>query len=364
MDIMDINNNSINSNINLRLTKLEEFSLSLSAHLEGERVLRKEEDEKCKELCDLIAKQVLEIKDSFSEERLALIQDQILNIVEAKLDEKMVESNNKIDAQYMARKEDENILNKKIDAEFEHFKFEINNINKRLEFIENAINKDIKDIYSRIDEIGNNQNNLRLFNNDINNKINDLNEAINRIEQDKTIDDNKLKLIENKIKTITLSHKENQEKNNSDLNNINNNLSYLKKDFNSLSQNYMKEIEDIKNNLVKQNTLKSKEIAHFEQHMLSEYENFTKFITDLLNQSLDKTKSMNEYLNSDVEIIKNKNQYLEEAILKLRSEFYDSMDKNYKYILDKMNSLFNLQFNNTSYDNDDNISDNEEKKIF
>ena len=73
---------------------------------------------------------------------------------------------------------------------------------------------------------------------------------------------------------------------------------------------------------------------------------------------------MNEYLNSDVEIIKNKNQYLEEAILKLRSEFYDSMDKNYKYILDKMNSLFNLQFNNTSYDNDDNISDNEEKKIF
>ena len=37
-----------NSGINMRLTKLEEFYLSLAAHLEGERVLRKEEDDKCK----------------------------------------------------------------------------------------------------------------------------------------------------------------------------------------------------------------------------------------------------------------------------------------------------------------------------
>ena len=51
-----------NSNINLRLTKLEELFFSLSAHLEGERVLRKEEDEKCKQLCDLIAKQLIQIK--------------------------------------------------------------------------------------------------------------------------------------------------------------------------------------------------------------------------------------------------------------------------------------------------------------
>ena len=133
-----------------------------------------------------------------------------------------------------------------------------------------------------------------------------------------------------------LMHKENEEKNNIDLNSINSNLAFLKNDFSSLTENYMKEIEEIKNNLNKQNNLKNKEITNFEQHVLGEYENFTKFITNILNQNIDKIKSMNEYLNSDVEIIKNKNQYLEETLLKLREDIYDTLKKNSKDILDKM----------------------------
>ena len=55
--------NNRNPDINYRLTKLEEFYLSLSAHFEGERLLRKEEDQKCKQLCELISNQIMEIKD-------------------------------------------------------------------------------------------------------------------------------------------------------------------------------------------------------------------------------------------------------------------------------------------------------------
>ena len=45
--------NQNNSDFCFRLTKLEEFCLSLSAHLEGERILRKEEDQKCRQLFEI-----------------------------------------------------------------------------------------------------------------------------------------------------------------------------------------------------------------------------------------------------------------------------------------------------------------------
>ena len=343
--------NNNNTNINLRLTKLEEFYLSLSAHLEGERVLRKEEDEKCKQLCDLIAKQIIEMRETQPNEsftkRFASMQDQFLNVIESKIDQKILENKNRLEAQYINMKTNEETINKKIENEFNQYKFEINNINERLEFIENTYNKKLKDISNKIEEINNNQNNLRIFNNDILNKINNINQKINQIETNKKIDiNNKIKNIEDRIEDITLLHKENEEKNNVDLNSINSNLAFLKNDFSSLTENYMKEIEEIKGNLNKQNALKNKEITNFEQHILGEYENFTKFITNILNQNIEKIKSMNDYLNSDVEIIKNKNKYLEETLLKLREDIYDSLKKNSKYILDKMYSYFNLQMDN------------------
>ena len=354
--------NNNNTNINLRLTKLEEFYLSLSAHLEGERVLRKEEDEKCKQLCDLIAKQIIEVKETLPNEsftkRFASLKEQLLNMIESKIDEKMIQNKNKLEAQYINIKTNEESYNKKLDNELNHYKFELNNINKRLEFIENTYNKKIKDISNKIEEINNNQNNLRIFNNDLMNKINNINIKINQIEQNKKFDvNNKIKNLEDKIEDMHLMHKENEEKNNIDLNSINSNLAFLKNDFSSLTENYMKEIEEIKNNLNKQNNLKNKEITNFEQHVLGEYENFTKFITNILNQNIDKIKSMNEYLNSDVEIIKNKNQYLEETLLKLREDVYDTLKKNSKYILDKMYSYFNLQTDNKI--NINNNTDNE-----
>ena len=55
-------------------------------------------------------------------------------------------------------------------------------------------------------------------------------------------------------------NKENEEKKAIDLNSINNNLACLRMDFDSLSHNFLGEIEDIKNNLSKQNILKNKEL--------------------------------------------------------------------------------------------------------
>lgn len=129
---------------------------------------------------------------------------------------------------------------------------------------------------------------------------------------------------------------------------------FIKNDFSSLSNNYLREIDEMKKNLNKQNALKDKEISNFEQHILEEYENFTKFITNILNQNVDKVKSMNEYLNSDIEIIKNKNQYLEETLLKMREDVYDSLEKNVKYVLDKIHSYLDAQNVNMPSNNENN----------
>jgi hypothetical protein len=61
---------------------------------------------------------------------------------------------------------------------------------------------------------------------------------------------------------------------------------------------------------------------------------------------------MNEYLNSDIEIIKNKNQYLEETLLKMREDVYDSLEKNVKYVLDKIHSYLEVQNNNIPSNNE------------
>ena len=68
---------------------------------------------------------------------------------------------------------------------------------------------------------------------------------------------------------------------------------------------------------------------------MGEYENYTKFVIDILNQNNDKIKCINDYYKSDMEIVKNKNKYLEETLLKLRDDIYDTLKKHSKYIFDK-----------------------------
>ena len=112
-----------NSNLNLRLTKLEEFCLSLSAHLEGERVLRKEEDEKLKELCDMIAKQLIEMKDiqpnDTSPQIFSQIRDQMINIIDSKIEEKFIDNKNRLEEE-----KQENYFDNKIE-EFNSYRTEI-----------------------------------------------------------------------------------------------------------------------------------------------------------------------------------------------------------------------------------------------
>ena len=74
---------------------------------------------------------------------------------------------------------------------------------------------------------------MKIFNNDFTNKINDINNRINKIELE---DISKIKILSNNIKDINLNYKETEEKNNIDLNNINENLSFLKNEFASFSK--------------------------------------------------------------------------------------------------------------------------------
>ena len=353
---------SCNNNIdmNFRLTKLEEFCLSLSAHLEGERVLRKEEDQKCRQLYEIISNQIKEIKETQPNEsfnkRFISLKDQLINMIDSKIDEKMIENKNILENQYMNIKASEETMIKKQENVFNHYKFELNNLNKRIDLLENNYNKRINEISFQIEEITKLINNMKICNNDLNNRINEINNNMNKLDKG---DIRKIKILENNIKDINLNYKEKEEKNEIDLNNINENLSYLKNEIGSISEKYLNEIEEIKTNLINQKEIETKEMSNFEQHLLGEYENFTKFITNLLNKNIEKIKSMNEYLNSDVEIVKNKNKYIEETLLKLREDVFDSMDKNSKFILDKMKSHFNNQIGFKSI-NQENEKDNNE----
>ena len=353
---------SCNNNIdmNFRLTKLEEFCLSLSAHLEGERVLRKEEDQKCRQLYEIISNQIKEIKETQPNEsfnkRFISLKDQLINMIDSKIDEKMIENKNILENQYMNIKASEETIIKKQENVFNHYKFELNNLNKRIDLLENNYNKRINEISYQIEEITKLINNMKICNNDLNNRINEINNNMNKLDKG---DIKKIKILENNIKDINLNYKEKEEKNEIDLNNINENLSYLKNEIGSISEKYLNEIEEIKTNLINQKEIETKEMSNFEQHLLGEYENFTKFITNLLNKNIEKIKSMNEYLNNDVEIVKNKNKYIEETLLKLREDVFDSMDKNSKFILDKMKSHFNNQIGFKSI-NQENEKDNNE----
>ena len=353
---------SCNNNIdmNFRLTKLEEFCLSLSAHLEGERVLRKEEDQKCRQLYEIISNQIKEIKETQPNEsfnkRFISLKDQLINMIDSKIDEKMIENKNILENQYMNIKASEETIIKKQENVFNHYKFELNNLNKRIDLLENNYNKRINEISFQIEEITKIINNMKICNNDLNNRISEINNNMNKLDKG---DIRKIKILENNIKDINLNYKEKEEKNEIDLNNINENLSYLKNEIGSISEKYLNEIEEIKTNLINQKEIETKEMSNFEQHLLGEYENFTKFITNLLNKNIEKIKSMNEYLNSDVEIVKNKNKYIEETLLKLREDVFDSMDKNSKFILDKMKSHFNNQIGFKSI-NQENEKDNNE----
>ena len=350
--------NQNNSDFCFRLTKLEEFCLSLSAHLEGERILRKEEDQKCKQLFEITAEQIKEIKETQPNEsfikRFASMKEQLINVIDSKIGEKMVELKNKLELDIKA---DEDSIIKKQENVFNHYKFEFNNLNKRIDLLENSVNKRIRDVSNKVEEISKLMKNLKIFNNNITNKINDINNRINRIEQEEIT---KIKILANNVKDINLNYKENEEKNNIDLNNINENLSFLKNEFASFSKKNISEFEEIKNNLSNQKEIDNNEIMNFEKHLLGEYENFTKFITDVLNQNIDKIKSMNEFLNSDIEIVKNKNKYIEETLLKLREEVYDTLNKNSSFILDKMKTHFNNQigFKSCNFENSKENSSN------
>ena len=334
----------------IRLTKLEESYYSLSAHLEGERTLRKLEDDKCKQLYDFLSKQILEIKErepikNFNEVFFNL-KEELMNLIEMKIDSKILENKKQLEMQYINNIDkinlNKNLLSDNYDKEIKQNKYEIEKTNKTIETMNKTFDKKLEEISDQIKE-------LYDFNQTLSNKIKEVDTILSSFQSDlnkiKKEVKKEIEEINNNINNKIYSIKNNiiYDKNNNDLINIDNNLSLLKSDFDSLSNNYLKEIYDLKNDLNQQNELKEKEMENFEQHFITEYENFTKFITDILNQNTDKIKSMNDYMNSDnsdIEIIKNKNKYLEETLLKLREDVYDSIKQNIKYVLDKILLLF------------------------
>ena len=146
--------NSNHSDLSFRLTKLEDFCLSLSAHLEGERVLRKEEDQKNMKLYEILSNQLKEIKETQPNEtfikRFSTMKEQLINIIDSKIGEKMIENKNRLESQYIHIKAGEDSMIKKQENVFNHYKFELNNLNKRIDMFENNYDKKLKEMSNKI----------------------------------------------------------------------------------------------------------------------------------------------------------------------------------------------------------------------
>jgi len=198
----------------------------------------------------MIAKQLIEMKDIQQNDTFpqifSQIRDQLLSIIDSKIEEKLIDNKNRLDEE-----KQENYVDCKIE-EFNSYRAELD---KRIDIFENTNNKKINDIYSKIEEMDTFQNNLKIFNNEVGKKTNYLNEIMNHIDLDKNIDNNRLKNVENKIKNISLNFKEKEEKSNIELNKVNNNLNFLKNDFANISEKFIKEIEVIKIKLEKYNNI-------------------------------------------------------------------------------------------------------------
>ena len=358
----------INNDIEIRLSKLEESYYSLSTHLEGERTLRKLEDDKCKQLYEYLSNQILEIKEKESyencQENFINLKEELLNILDLKIESKLLEKNKNSEIQYINNIDKIN-LNKSLEKEnlekeINQYKYNIDNINQKLEFMNEENNKKIQEISDKINEINIKFNEYQIVNKNVNDKIIEIKKvkeeySVNKIdEQIKNKMEELNKMFEDKINNcIFLENNKNYMKY-YEIENIDKNISLLKSDFDSLSNNYLKEINKLRNNLNEENSIKEKEIINFEQHFIKEYENFTKFITDILKTNVEKIKSMSDYLNTDIELIKNKNKYLEETLLKLREDIYDSLKQNIKYVLDKIHEYKDKDL--------DYINDNEKEK--
>ena len=328
----------------IRFKKLEKSYHFLFANLDEERALRRYEDDKCKKLYDYLSKQVLEIKERDSikdfNEVFSNLKKEMINLIEMKIDSKLLENQKQLEMQYINNIDKINI-NKNIEKDFyekeKQNKSEIENTNKKIELINNSFDTKIHEISEQLKEMNN-------YNIMLSNKLKEIDVIISSMQKEQKNIKNEInrkieelnKRISNQMNLLTNSII--SKKNNNELNKIDNNLSSLKNDFNSLSNNYLKEINDLKNDLEQKNSLKEKEMINFEEHFISEYENFTKFMTDVLNKNVENQKSMTEYINSDIEIIKKKNEYLEETLLRLREDVYDSIKKNIKYVLDKIHT--------------------------
>ena len=354
-------------NISLRLYKLEGFYSSLSTQLKGEISLRQVENEKSYHFCEYLKKQY-ENKNKQTEDlikkKLESLKTNINNYIDFKINEKFINEKNQMEKFSINNIEKlnqinnlDNTTNKKYLCEFEQYRAELNKITEKIGVFENLFVGQIEEISAKIEEIIQNMNNLKINDDQLFIKMNDVTTAFNSLKEEKN---NNIKQINNEIKEQinnlnnsidskinNMSSKQNEERSFNDVNSISNDLNYLKNDFNSLSNNYLREINEVKKDFNEQNKIKDKEINNFEQHLLNEYEKFTKFITGILNQNVDKIKSMNDYLNSDIDIIKNKNQYLEDTLIKLREDIYDSIEKNSKFIMDKIHTYLgnNQQIN-------------------
>ena len=169
----------------IRFKKLEKSYHFLFANLDEERTLRRYEDDKCKKLYDYLSKQVLEIKERDSikdfNEVFSNLKKELINLIEMKIDSKLLENQKQLEMQYINNIDKINI-NKNIEKDFyekeKQNKIELENVNKKIELINNSYDKKIQDISEQIKEMNN-------YNIMLSNKLKEIDAIISSIQKHK-----------------------------------------------------------------------------------------------------------------------------------------------------------------------------------
>lgn len=209
----------------------------------------------------------------------------------------------------------------KIDKQIESLSSEIDNIKKDITFIRNSID-DIMTHNTQVD------NTSTIFKSEMENNIKNINACLNQIVH------NDLPKHETILNSIISNQHSTELQSDKTIIEIRNKIQSLDDDIN-------KKLRQLKETVITQMNNQNKEIDHFETHILSEQESFTKVVRISIEEETNKMKGYFDYTKEDVELIRNRCLYIENSLNKLRNDIYESIKQSESFLLKKIDKYTN-----------------------
>lgn len=125
-----------------------------------------------------------------------------------------------------------------------------------------------------------------------------------------------------------------------------NNFEVIKKELydqiTAMSTNLNQKVKGMNESINNQLANQTKEIDHFEHHMLNEHDKFINFIQSHLDEQNLNMKKLFDFSNEDIDILKTKSDSLENALKKLRGDLFKSINESEDFLTKKYESIFRI----------------------